>query len=125
VLIRPFPWETDTPFQLLASLESAAVAVFILTRLGSLKNALLRARSSPFLLYCWVLTILYSATFAAFSNFGLLVRQRSLVLPAFFALLCVSAAPLPRSSPDETAVSADPSGRDPTAGERATPGPSG
>jgi hypothetical protein len=36
-----------------------------------------------------VLTLLYSATFASFSNFGLLVRQRSLVLPALFVLVAV------------------------------------
>ena len=126
VLLRPFPWETDTPFQLLASLESALVTVLILFRLGSLKNALIRARSSPFLLYCWVLTILYTATFASFSNFGLLVRQRSLVLPAFFALLSVSGAPLARSSPSDRPLIADPSERDlAEVGERGTPGPSG
>ena len=125
VLLRPFPWETGTPFQLLASLESAVVIVFILFRLGSLKNALLRARTSPFLLYCWILTILYSATFAAFSNFGLLVRQRSLVLPAFYVLLSVSAAPLARSSPSDRPVIAEPSDHDPTLGARAMPGPSG
>ena len=36
-----------------------------------------------------MLTILYAATFASFSNFGLLVRQRSLVLPALFVLVAV------------------------------------
>ena len=125
VLLRPFPWETSTPFQLLASLESAVVMVFILFRLGSLKNALVWARTSPFLLYCWILTVLYSATFAAFSNFGILVRQRSLVLPAFFVLLCVSPRPLPRSSPPDRPAIAEPSDRDPTSGLRAVPGPSG
>jgi len=89
VLIRPFPWETGSPFGLLASLESVAVAGLIIIRLPALKNALVRARAAPFLLYCWVLTILYAATFSSFSNFGLLVRQRSLVLPALFVLVCV------------------------------------
>lgn len=89
VLIRPFPWEAGSAFGLLASLESVAVAGLIIIRLPALKNALVRARAAPFLLYCWVLTLLYAATFSSFSNFGLLVRQRSLVLPALFVLVCV------------------------------------
>ena len=43
----------------------------------------------PFLFYCWTLTILYAVTFQAFANFGLLDRQRSLVLPALYVLLCL------------------------------------
>jgi Uncharacterised nucleotidyltransferase len=89
VLLRPFPWETDSALQLLSSLESAALVALIVARLSSVRAALVRARSTPFLLYCWVLVILYAATFSSFANFGLLVRQRSLVLPAVFALLAV------------------------------------
>jgi hypothetical protein len=89
VLLRPFPWETDSPLQLLASLESVLLATLIVSRLSSLGAALALARTRPFLLYGWVLTILYAATFSSFANFGLLVRQRSLVLPALFVLLAV------------------------------------
>jgi len=98
VLLRPFPWETDSGFQLLASLESVAVAVFLLFRLPSLALSLVRSRGTPFLFYCWTLTILYAATFSSFANFGLLVRQRSLVLPALFVLLAVEPA-LARAAP--------------------------
>ncbi|HEY6698204.1 MAG TPA: hypothetical protein VIZ67_08265, partial [Acidimicrobiales bacterium] len=105
VLLRPFPWETESTLQLLASLESAILAGIIVARLASVRAALVMARSSPFLLYCWVLLILYAATFSSFANFGLLVRQRSLVLPALFAIIAVRAnaratvrpAPLRRS----------------------------
>lgn len=92
VLLRPFPWETDSPFQLFSSLESVLLAALIVVRMPSLRTALTRARATPFLLYCWVLTLLYAATFSSFANFGLLVRQRSLVLPALFVLLAVSPA---------------------------------
>jgi hypothetical protein len=97
VLLRPFPWETERPLQLLSSLESVLLAGLIIGRLQSLRTALWRARSTPFLMYCWILTVLYAATFSSFANFGLLVRQRSLVLPALFVLLAVRA--LPRSTP--------------------------
>lgn len=102
VLLRPFPWETDSPLQLLASLESAILVGIIVARLGSVRAALSLARSSPFLLYCWVLLILYAATFSSFANFGLLVRQRSLVLPALFAIIAVRAGARAMARPAPT-----------------------
>ena len=92
VLLRPFPWETDSPLQLLSSAESMLVAALIVARFASIRASVTRARATPFLLYCWVLTILYAATFSSFANFGLLVRQRSLVLPALFVLLALDGA---------------------------------
>jgi hypothetical protein len=89
VLLRPFPWEVDSPLQVLASLEGVALAAFIFWRRKSLAVSLRHLRTVPFLLYCWTLTILYSVFFQAFANFGLLVRQRSLVLPALYVLLCL------------------------------------
>jgi hypothetical protein len=106
VLLRPFPWETDSPLQLLSSVESALLAGLIVARLPSLRSALSRARSTPFLLYCWVLTILYAATFSSFANFGLLVRQRSLVLPALFVLIAVHAPERPTPARGRPATAA-------------------
>jgi hypothetical protein len=89
VLLRPFPWETDSGIQLLASLESALLAGLMVIRISSLRLSLSRSRTTPFLMYAWILTILYSLTFASFANFGILVRQRSLVLPALYVLIAV------------------------------------
>jgi hypothetical protein len=89
VLLRPFPWEVDSPLQILASLEGAALAAFIVWRRKSLAISLRHIRSVPFLFYCWTLTVLYAVTFQAFANFGLLDRQRALVLPALYVLLCL------------------------------------
>jgi Uncharacterised nucleotidyltransferase len=91
VLLRPLPWETESTLQLVSSLESALLVGLIVARLASLRAALTRARSTPFLLYCWILVILYAATFSSIANFGLLVRQRSLVLPALYVLISVRA----------------------------------
>jgi hypothetical protein len=99
VLLRPFPWETESSLQLLSSLESAVLAGIIVARLSSVRAALTLARSTPFLLYCWVLVILYAATFSSFANFGLLVRQRSLVLPALFAIIAVRAGARVKARP--------------------------
>jgi hypothetical protein len=89
VLLRPFPWEVGGALQELASLEGIALATFIILRRKSLAISLRHLRSVPFLFYCWALTILYGATFQAFANFGLLDRERSLVLPALYVLLCL------------------------------------
>jgi hypothetical protein len=89
VLLRPFPWEVSTGLQILASLEGVALAGFIVYRRSSVATSLRQIRSSPFLFYCWTLTLLYAVSFQAFANFGLLVRQRSLVLPALYVLLCL------------------------------------
>ena len=89
VLLRPFPWEVQGALQELASLEGVALAAFIVWRRKSLAISLRHLRSVPFLFYCWTLTILYAVTFQAFANFGLLDRQRSLVLPALYVLLCL------------------------------------
>ncbi|MDQ1457770.1 MAG: hypothetical protein QOH28_3390, partial [Actinomycetota bacterium] len=89
VLLRPFPWEVSSKLQILASLEGMALAGLIVYRRRSVALSLRRLRSSPFLFYCWTLTLLYAVTFQAFANFGLLVRERSLVLPALYVLLCL------------------------------------
>jgi len=88
--------------------------VFILCRFRSLTFSLTRARSTPFLIYCWTFVLLYAITFSAIANYGLLTRQRSLALPAFFVLLAVEPA-LARSnesrtsrSPGETVPTASP-----------------
>jgi len=99
VLLQPFPWEVETRVQLLASLECAALALFIVYRFKSLRTSLTRARSTPFLIYCWTFVLLYAVTFSAIANYGLLTRQRSLALPAFFVLLAVEPA---LARPDET-----------------------
>jgi hypothetical protein len=91
VLVRPFPWEVDSSLQILASLEGVALVAFIIWRRKSLAISLRHIRTVPFLFYCWTLTILYAVTFQAFANFGLLTRQRSLVLPALYVLLCLDA----------------------------------
>ena len=89
VLLRPFPWEVSSALQILASFEGIALAGFIVYRRKSVALSLRRIRTSPFLFYCWTVTLLYAITFQAFANFGLLVRERSLVLPALYVLLCL------------------------------------
>jgi hypothetical protein len=87
VLLRPFPWEVQTSNQILASLEGMALVAFIFYRRRSVALSLRKLREQPFVFYCWTLTLLYVLLFQAFGNFGLLVRERSIVLPALYVIL--------------------------------------
>jgi hypothetical protein len=70
-------------------LEGAAIGALLILRLRSLRISLARSREMPFLMFCWVFTGLYVVAFASVANFGILVRERSLVLPAVFVLVAV------------------------------------
>ena len=88
VLLRPFPWEVESPVPA-PRVGGVRRSSRSCSWCGSsrVKASLTRARGTPYLLYCWVFTFLFAASFASFANFGLLVRERSLVLPAFFVLI--------------------------------------
>jgi hypothetical protein len=89
VLLRPFPWEVENSSQIFACLESAAFAWFVVWRFSSIVASIRQLRASPYIFFCWVMLAFYAVAFSSFGNMGLLVRQRSLILPAFFVLLCV------------------------------------
>ena len=89
VLLRPFPWEVQSKNQILASLEGMGLVAFIVFRRKSLALSLRLLRRVPFLFYAWILTLLYVLLFQAFGNFGLLVRERAIVLPALYVLLAL------------------------------------
>ena len=91
VFLRPFPWEANG-MQLIASAEGLVLAVLLVKRFRSVRISLARSREIPYLMFAWVLVGLYAMTFAAFANFGILVRQRSLVLPAILILIAVDPA---------------------------------
>jgi hypothetical protein len=73
-------------------MESVAVMGLIVFRFDSIRLAFKRCRRYPFILYCLILLLLYSMTFSSFANFGLLNRERSLVLPALYALIALEPA---------------------------------
>lgn len=97
VLTRPYPWEVESGFQIIASLEAAALVVLMVARWRSLALSVRYARAVPFLLYCWVFLAVYVTAFSSFANFGLLVRQRSLALAALFVLVSVDVRRAPTS----------------------------
>jgi hypothetical protein len=103
VLLRPFPWEIESGSQLIASAECALFAFLVISRRRSIATSIREIRSTPFLFFCWVLLGFFSVAYSSFGNMGLLVRQRSLALPAFFALIAVQ----PKSDRDTDPESPD------------------
>ena len=104
VLFRPFLWEARSLIQLLAAVESALLLGLVLVRFGSIQMALRRCRQEPFLLYCLMLLLFYSAAFSSLANFGLLTRQRSLALPALYAIIALDPRRFTRPRLPEVAV---------------------
>ena len=89
VILRPFPHEAGGFLPLLSSLEGLLL-LFLLWRFG---RPLLRLprylRRHPYVTFCVCYVLFYAVVFSGFSNFGILVRQRSLVLPAFLVLVAL------------------------------------
>ncbi len=88
VLFRPLPYEASSGFMAISALENSIILGAALLRIRSLGASVRNLRKEPFLLFCLLAVIMYGAVFSSFGNFGLLVRQRSLALPAFFVLFC-------------------------------------
>ena len=86
LLIRPFPFEVHNFQAAFASLEGLGLLVIFVRRRKVLYRTLVRIRSNPFamflVLYAIEFTVIYAA---ATTNFGLLNRQRVMLMP--FALM--------------------------------------
>jgi hypothetical protein len=98
LMFRPFPWEVNNWTAVLASCEGLALLLFILYRRADLVRLFLSARSTPLVIFAICFVAIFSAVFSiALSNFGLLARQRVMVLPLVLALVAGSKSLNPRS----------------------------
>lgn len=86
ILIRPFPFEVRNVQAAIASLEGMGLLVLFVRRRKVVYGTLSRIRSNPFAMFLVLYTIEFSIIFgASITNFGLLNRQRVMLLP--FALM--------------------------------------
>jgi len=94
VLFRPFPWEANNVQALMASFESLVLLGLVARRwrLWKALPGLLRRHS--YLVFTLVYTLLFVWAFSRFGNFGIVARQRVLVLP-FVLILASLPAMLP------------------------------
>jgi hypothetical protein len=91
VLYRPFPGEGSGGLALLASAEGLlflAVTAASLRRLAGLPRMALR---HPYVAFGAAYTLGFAYAFSSIDNFGILVRQRSQLLPFAFIALCLPA----------------------------------
>lgn len=90
VLYRPFPFETHNLQSLVASAEGMFLLWLSWRRRAVLVRVLRHALDRAYVAYAASFSAIFVLAFASLSNFGLLVRQRTQVLPLVLVLLCLS-----------------------------------
>jgi hypothetical protein len=95
VLLRPYIWETQTSFQVLASLESLVILAVVLSTAAMVVQGRRRIRWDLLTLSSVLYVIMFSSAIATYGNFGLVVRQRIQVWQ-FVIFLAFCAAPMLR-----------------------------
>jgi hypothetical protein len=94
LLFRPFLWEVRSPQAAIAGIEAFTLLIFVWRRRHLLRLSLRTWRENTFVLFSWVYAVEFSILIAgAMSNFGLLARQRVMLVP--LALMVVLSQPLP------------------------------
>lgn len=93
LMFRPFPWEIRNWQTLISAAESFWILVLCWQGRRGLLSVLGRFRAEPMIMF--ILLYLFEFLFAfapGINNFGLLVRQRVMVLPFLMMLLCIPEA---------------------------------
>jgi len=91
-LTRPLPIDVQSVSAIFPAAEIMAYLLALIAGRRRLANLRALIRRSPFLTYCLASTAIFGLVFSAFGNLGILVRQRSLVVPFMLVLLCIPAA---------------------------------
>lgn len=89
VLFRPLITEAHTPRALGSALEGTFLILLLLMRIPWMISALRSLRGHPYVIASFVYTGLFVIALSSVANFGLLVRQRSLVLPLAMVFLSI------------------------------------
>jgi hypothetical protein len=106
ILFRPFPFEATASDQLATSLEALGLAALVALSWRRLFSVPSRLRVQPYVGFALAFVLMFFFVFAVISNFGIIARERTMMLPFVFVLLSV------------TAVSMNKDGRAPTASGR-------
>lgn len=91
MLYRPFPWDGGNFQMVLQGIEGLfllGLTVLALPRMVAVWGI---AKRSTYLVFCVVYTLAYILAFSQFGNFGIVARQRVLMLPFFLVLLALPA----------------------------------
>jgi hypothetical protein len=104
VLFRPFPFEAKSTTVLVSSGEGLlllGLAVASWRRLRRLPQFLVR---NPYVMFAFIYTALFIFAFANFSNFGILARERTQMLPMVLVFLALPLASAPKAAVVEPAA---------------------
>ena len=108
VVVRPFPWEA-TEFQVLSSAEGVVLSVVVIAALWRRRGRILRSLGQRWPRLAGAYVLAFAWGFSAVSNFGILARQRSLMLPMLFVI--VAAVRRPAAAGRDRALAPQPSTR--------------
>ncbi len=91
VMFRPFPWEASNAQALVAAAEGFTILLITISSCRWRVLAGCRARSCRSRTSCSRVsyTLMFVFAFSAVSNFGILTRQRTQVLPLFIVVLAI------------------------------------
>ena len=89
VLFRPFPFEVGNAQSLFTAGEGVFLMWLVWRSRRRLANLWREMRYSPYVSYCMGIVLAFIYAFSAFSNFGILARQRIQVMPFFLVFLCL------------------------------------
>ncbi|MEO7572233.1 MAG: hypothetical protein ABIX10_07335 [Acidimicrobiales bacterium] len=92
VAARPFPHEADG-YQVLASLETVVLGIVAGIAVFRRRAGLLRLLGDRWVRFSLAYVLGFAWGFSAVANFGILVRQRSLILPFLFVLAAAAHGP--------------------------------
>jgi hypothetical protein len=88
VLLRPFPWEAHNAQALVSAAEGMFFLYLCWRHRARLRRLPVNLRKS-YPVFCVAYTAMFVYAFSAFGNFGILARERVMVLPFVLALLCL------------------------------------
>lgn len=87
VFFRPLPWEAHNFQAMLQSLEGVILICLVLWRVKSLYKAVRALISNSYVRFILIYIIAFVIAYSSVQNFGILVRQRCMMLPFFFMLM--------------------------------------
>ncbi len=90
VLFRPFPWEAHNIAALMQSLDGVLLAGILFITSGRLVRSLRTETQNPMVIASIVFILLAVIAVGTLGNFGLLARQRTIVLPFLFFLIAAA-----------------------------------
>jgi hypothetical protein len=93
VLLDPLPINFHGATELIAAFENTLILGILLASLRRLRIVPRAAFARTYVLMCTVYTAAFMYTFAALGNLGLITRERTLVFPFLFVLVCIPRGP--------------------------------